>query len=157
MIQDIFPNRLDNQYVECSPQDNDVIFFFEGSSLLAKYIKEDTLTYPLYKQFIQGIKTGISKDSVDNYSFTYLLSVDDTKYFLAQRKGELLRGQYAGEMADSKVHNEYTSVVEGFSFVGVDSFRKAKPKATAFAAITAYLVFTCAFLCITARTACVRR
>ena len=42
MIQDIFPNRLDNQYVECSPQDNDVIFFFEGSSLLAKYIKEDT-------------------------------------------------------------------------------------------------------------------
>jgi|GEM_PF-4818357 len=41
MIQDIFPNRLDNQYVECSPQDNDVIFFFEGSSLLAKYIKED--------------------------------------------------------------------------------------------------------------------
>ena len=57
MIQDIFPNRLDNQYVECSPQDNDVIFFFEGSSLLAKYIKEDTLTYPLYKQFIQGIKT----------------------------------------------------------------------------------------------------
>ena len=109
MIQDIFPNRLDNQYVECSPQDNDVIFFFEGSSLLAKYIKEDTLTYPLYKQFIQGIKTGISKDSVDNYSFTYLLSVDDTKYFLAQRKGELLRGQYAGEMADSKVHKEYTS------------------------------------------------
>ena len=89
MIQDIFPNRLDNQYVECSPQDSDVIFFFEGSSLLAKYIKEDTLTYPLYKQFIQGIKTGISKDSVDNYSFTYLLSVDDTKYFLAQRKGEL--------------------------------------------------------------------
>ena len=83
MIQDIFPNRLDNQYVECSPQDNDVVFFFEGSSLLAKYIKEDTLTYPLYKQFIQGIKTGISKDSVDNYSFTYLLSVDDTKYFLA--------------------------------------------------------------------------
>ena len=141
MIQDIFPNRLDNQYVECSPQDNDVIFFFEGSSLLAKYIKEDTLTYPLYKQFIQGIKTGISKDSVDNYSFTYLLSVDDTKYFLAQRKGELLRGQYAGEMADSKVHNEYTSVVEGFSFVGVDSFRKAKPKATAFAAITAYHLY----------------
>ena len=141
MIQDIFPNRLDNQYVECSPQDNDVVFFFEGSSLLAKYIKEDTLTYPLYKQFIQGIKTGISKDSVDNYSFTYLLSVDDTKYFLAQRKGELLRGQYAGEMADSKVHNEYTSVVEGFSFVGVDSFRKAKPKATAFAAITAYHLY----------------
>ena len=66
---------------------------------------------------------------------------DDTKYFLAQRKGELLRGQYAGEMADSKVHNEYTSVVEGFSFVGVDSFRKAKPKATAFAAITAYHLY----------------
>ena len=52
MIQDIFPNRLDNQYVECSPQDNDVIFFFEGSSLLEKYIKEDTLTYTLVYQKI---------------------------------------------------------------------------------------------------------
>lgn len=40
MIQDIFPNRLDNQYVECSPQDNDVIFFFEGSSLLRSILKK---------------------------------------------------------------------------------------------------------------------
>lgn len=85
MIQDIFPNRLDNQYVECSPQDNDVVFFFEGSSLLAKYIKEDTLTYPLYKQFIQGIKTGISKDSVDNNSpflcaRKYFVSSTDKRY-----------------------------------------------------------------------------
>lgn len=54
MIQDIFPNRLDNQYVECSPQDNDVIFFFEGSSLLAKYIKEDTLNLST----VQAVHTG---------------------------------------------------------------------------------------------------
>lgn len=78
---------------------------------------------------------------MDNYTFIYLLSVDDTRYFLAEKKGELLKGQYIGEMADASIHKEYAAVVEGFDFVGVNSFRKAKPKATAFAAITAYHIY----------------
>ena len=61
--------------------------------------------------------------------------------FLAEKKGELLKGQYIGEMADASIHKEYAAVVEGFDFVGVNSFRKAKPKATAFAAITAYHIY----------------
>ena len=121
--------------------DEDIVFFFQGSSLLAKYEDEETLVYPQYKEFVKGITLQENKDSVDNYTFIYLLSVDDTRYFLAEKKGELLKGQYIGEMADASIHKEYAAVVEGFEFVGVNSFRKAKPKATAFAAITAYHIY----------------
>ena len=41
-----------------------------------------------------------NKDTVDNYTFVYLLSVDDTRYFLARKSGQLLKGQYIGEMAE---------------------------------------------------------
>lgn len=141
MIQDIYPSRLNNQYAAYSPVDEDIVFFFQGSSLLAKYEDEETLVYPQYKEFVKGITLQENKDSVDNYTFIYLLSVDDTRYFLAEKKGELLKGQYIGEMADASIHKEYDTVVEGFDFVGVNSFRKAKPKATAFAAITAYHIY----------------
>ena len=104
MIQDIFPKVLNNQYVECSPCDNDIIFFFKGSSLLARYEGEDVLVYPQYKEFVLGINKADNKDTVDNYTFVYLLSVDDTRYFLARKSGELLKGQYIGEMADSDIH-----------------------------------------------------
>ena len=141
MIQDIFPSRLNNQYVQCSPSDEDIVFFFQGSSLLARYVDEDTLIYPQYREFVNGITKTDSPGSVDNYRFTYLLSVDDTRYFLAEKVNELLKGQYAGEMADSLAHKEYDTLVEGYEFVGVNSFRRAKPKATAFAAITAYHLY----------------
>lgn len=141
MIQDIYPSRLNNQYAAYSPVDEDIVFFFQGSSLLAKYEDEETLVYPQYKEFVKGITLQENKDSVDNYTFIYLLSVDDTRYFLAEKRGELLKGQYIGEMADASIHKEYAAVVEGFDFVGVNSFRKAKPKATAFAAITAYHIY----------------
>ena len=74
-------------------------------------------------------------------TFVYLLSVDDTRYFLARKSGELLKGQYIGEMADSDIHKEYDTVIDGFDFVGVNSFRKAEPKAQAFAAITAFHIY----------------
>lgn len=140
MIQDIFPNRLNNQYINCSPADEDVVFFFEGSSLLGKYTDEETLIYPLYSEFVQGVKENVY-DDISNYTFTYLLSVDATRYFLVERKGELLKGQYEGELADSAIHKEYANVVAGYEFVGIDAFRKAKPKAAAFAAITAYHLY----------------
>ena len=141
MIQDIYPSRLNNQYTAYSPVDEDIVFFFQGSSLLAKYEDEETLVYPQYKEFVKGITLQENKDSVENYTVIYLLAVDDTRYFLAEKKGELLKGQYIGEMADASIHKEYAAVVEGFDFVGVNSFRKAKPKATAFAAITAYHIY----------------
>lgn len=140
MIQDISPKHLDNQYKNVSIQDNDTVFFFQESSLLARETG-DELEYPHYCEFIQGIKNVFGKDSVDNFEFTYLLSVDEERYFLASRKGHVQKGQFIGEMADSKVHGELDSFIEGFSFYGVNSFRKAMPKYRAYAAITSYHLF----------------
>lgn len=141
MIQDIYPSRLNNQYVACSPQKEDIIFLFQGSLLLAKYEDENTLIYPQYNEFVLGINASDNKETVDNYTFTYLFCVDETRYFLAQKKNQLLKGQYAGEMADSCIHKEYAQVIKGYDFIGVDVFRRAKPKAAAFAAITAYHIY----------------
>ena len=67
MIQDIYPSRLNNQYAAYSPVDEDIVFFFQGSSLLAKYEDEETLVYPQYKEFVKGITLQENKDSVDIY------------------------------------------------------------------------------------------
>ena len=61
----------------------------------------------------------------------YLLSVDDTRYFLAEKKGELLKGQYIGEMADAGIHKEYAAVVEGLTLWELILSENPKPKATA--------------------------
>lgn len=141
MIQDIFPKHLNNTFVACSPQSHDTVLFFEGSTVLAKVEDEDTVVYPQYDEFIDGIKTFYSKEAVDNYIFTYLLSIDDERFFMATRKREVLKGQFAGEFADENIHKEFESFIDGYEYVGVNVFRKAKPKEEAFAAITAYHLY----------------
>lgn len=149
MIQDIFPSKLNIRYVNETPEEKDYVFFFEGSSVLAKpeegfdceCPEKGVVEYPQYKDFLMGITSGENEDSVDNYSFTYLFSVDDNKYFLCERTEELLKGQFTGEMADSGLHREFKSMIDGYEFIGVNIFRKAQPKATAYAAITAYHLY----------------
>lgn len=134
MIQDIAPKVLDNAYHPYEPQDEDTVFFFEGSSILSKIVGENVqgeqqiLEYPLYKDY----------KKVSDMEYKYLFSIDEKRYFIAFRSGELQKGEFVGEMADSKVHKEYETLIDGFEFVGVDSFRKAAPKEEAFAAITAF-------------------
>ena len=146
MIQDIYPKHLDNHFVECEPQDNDIVFLFEGSSVLARpdetfdaeHPENGVLTFPRYEQFIMGITSSEGANAVDNYAFIYLFAVDDMRFFLAQKSGKLQKGQLAGEQSDAAIHSEYGSIIDGFEFIGVNSFRKARPKEMAFAAITAY-------------------
>jgi NAD+ diphosphatase len=133
MIQDIEPRHLDNQFHYRNPEGSDIVLFFNGTSLLAKW-QEDKIFYPDYAEFIQNTDK-------DAYSFVYLLSVDEIHYFLAFRKNELMQGQFIGEMSDAAVHGEYESPVKGYEFVGVNIFRKAQPKYRAFAAITGYHLY----------------
>lgn len=148
MIQDIWPKHLDNQYRNILPQEDDTVFYFQASSLLAKPVnesieptEENTLIYPRYDEFIQGINAAYGGQAVDKFEFIYLLSVDDEHFFLAKYKGNPERGVYLGELADSAVHNEMHSFVEGYEFIGVNSFRKAMPREHAFAAITAFHLY----------------
>ena len=148
MIQDIWPKHLDNQYRNILPQDDDTVFYFQASSLLAKPVnesveptEENALIYPRYDEFIRGINASYGGQAVDKFEFIYLLSVDNEHFFLAKYKGNPEQGVYLGELADSEVHNEMHSFVEGYEFIGVNSFRKAMPREHAFAAITAFHLY----------------
>ena len=65
MIQDIWPKHLDNQYKNLKPGNEDTVFYFQGSSLLARpsghfnlqNSEENVLIYPQYDEFVQGIKS----------------------------------------------------------------------------------------------------
>lgn len=177
MIQDIMPKKLYNQYRNFTPKDNDIILFFEGSSVLGKY-DGDEIVYPDYELFTSCVcradeslifkqdgKDGkkdntdigidlknvtdarklVSKicgqDKTEQFTFRYLFSVDNERYFLAVRNDEIQHGEFSGEMSDSKIHSEYKSFIEGFEFIGVNSFRRAIPKYRAFAVITAYHLY----------------
>lgn len=133
MIQDIEPRHLDNQFKCIEPQENDIVFMFEGSSVLAKW-REEQIFYPDYGEFSANA-------DISGFTFIYLLSVDDIRYFLAVCKNEVQRGDFQGELSDSKIHSEYKSDIEGYEFIGVNVFRKAMPKYRAFAAITGYHLY----------------
>ena len=119
MIQDIEPYILDNQYRNEHPKDDDIIFFFEGSSLLGKEDNEnDSILYPTYREFVMGYSKEPDKFVVDDFEFIYLLSIKDDKcdecrYFLAMPKSSHEKGSFLGEMADSAVHAEYQSHWDG--------------------------------------------
>ena len=177
MIQDIMPKKLYNQYRNFMPKDNDIILFFEGSSVLGKY-DGDEIVYPDYELFTSCVcRTGESlifkqdgkdgkkdntdigidlknvtdarklvskicgQDKTEQFTYRYLFSVDNERYFLAVRNDEIQHGEFSGEMSDSKIHSEYKSFIEGFEFIGVNSFRRAIPKYRAFAVITAYHLY----------------
>ena len=149
MIQDIWPKHLDNQYKNLKPGNGDTVFYFQGSSLLARPSghfnsqnpEENVLIYPQYDEFVLGIKSSYGDKAVDNFEFIYLLSIDEEHFFLARKTGSLERGTFLGEMADSAVHKDMYSFVRGYEFIGVDSFRKAQPREHAYAAITAFHLY----------------
>lgn len=158
MIQDIEPYKLNNQYKNEHPKDADIVFYFEGSSLLGKEGElPDSIMYPTYGEFVRGYDRNGDPDRfvADDFEFIYLFSLDngnvvdkgqtETRFFLAKPTalfGEgTQKGEFTGEMADSSVHDEYVSYWEGYEFIGVNTFRKAKPKELAYASITAFHLY----------------
>lgn len=137
MIQDILPKQLYNQYIESKPTKKDTVFLFEGSSVLAKYQGTEVI-YPLYEEFIKGVLKKAEGREEEIYTFTYLFSVDQTRFFLAMKTAKIQKGAFQGEFSDESAHPEYENILDGYEFIGVNMFRKASPKELAFAAITAY-------------------
>ena len=179
MIQDIYPYHLDNQYKNVTPKDDDIIFYFAGSTVLAKQGEDNELIFPQYKEFRQGITNNNGVDNVDNITYIYLFSIVkdvssypqkqggnnvdnvdkysqshdsgvydfdnltlEKRYFLGIKKNMVLKGDFFGEVSDTKVHDEYKSVLEGYEFVGVYSFRNQKDKKMAYATITAFHLYS---------------
>lgn len=87
MIQDISPKHFDNQYKNVEPCTKDIVFLFEGSSVLGR-INGEEVEYPDYGTFVKNA------DKDGNYNYIYLFSVDEERYFLAMPKGEVQTGQF---------------------------------------------------------------
>jgi len=137
VIQDIKPKHLDNQYKNVKPRIMDTVFLFEGNSILGKQTDE-VVTYPSYVEFVRKVEEA-AEDSIENlYHFIYLFCIDDDRYFLAMQNNTVEKGTFLGELADSGIHNEYENAIEGYTFLGINVFRRAMPKAVSFAAITAF-------------------
>lgn len=142
MIQDIWPRHLYNEYRNIKPEENDTILYFQGMSVLAQAMEDGKVVcYPQYGQFIQGINAAYGAEYIDNLEFIYLLSLDDRRFFLARERGSLERGQFFGEYADSGIHAELDSFLDGYAYIGVNLFRNAEPRDVAYAAITAFHLY----------------
>lgn len=120
MIQDIGPMKLFNQYHEDKPSANDVVFVFQNNQILAHVAEESQVQYLKFED--------VPAEVVKEYHFTYLLSVEDEKYFMMFPR-------------DVKRQEEFGWVPEGFEFMHVNTFRRFRPKYMAFAAITAYHLY----------------
>lgn len=80
MIQDIFPHKLYNQYDRRTEiREGDTVFYFEGTKLLVK-------------NTAHGIDFPKAEDFGMDEEYTYLLTMDDQKYFLLKNLKEIPAG-----------------------------------------------------------------
>lgn len=106
MIQDISPYKFNNSYKNWVPrQDSIIIYFKEQSVLIAKMNEE--VRFPRLSEW---------KDQ--NTEFTYLFSIDDESYYLANTVSKVL--------------------LPGYCMENIKLFRTAFPRHTSFAGITAF-------------------
>jgi NAD+ diphosphatase len=106
MIQDIAPNQFNNAYHNELPLNNSFVLYFEGQTVLIA-IKEDEIHFPIYSEW-----------NSQNSLLTYLFSIDERTYFLADTSPEELP--------------------TGYQMEPIQIFRTSNPRHTAFAGITAY-------------------
>lgn len=115
MIQDIEPKHLFNEYHEDKPNERDTCFVFSAGQIYA-HEENGEMTYPVYADF--------TEEDRKKFHFVYLLRVDDRRCFLAVSRTLPEEAEF--------------TLPSGFSCCPVNSFRHARPKYMAFAAVTAW-------------------
>lgn len=114
MIQDIAPYEYHNEYKNIQPEDGDCLLFYEGRSVLVK--KEDgRIRFPSFSEAIGQNET--------QAAYTYLFSIDQTRYFLVDG------------ISPAKVGNC------GFVWEDTQIFRSAKPAYLRFAGVTGWQLY----------------
>lgn len=104
MLHDIAPSRFDNFYRREIPNENSYILFFEGQNVLSSH-RENILGFPRFSQW-----------NNPSSSLTYLFSIDNNSFFLADG-----------------VHE----IPSGYQMHDISIFRGAVPKSHMFAGFTA--------------------
>lgn len=123
MIQDITPHILYNQYKDISPKKDDRAVVFDGRTVLISRSKDDTLDTPKCSD-IKG-------------KYQYILSVDDTRYFLLKSTFECEKD---GEVRNYIGRNRVG--LDGFTFEPIKNLRQLASKEVCFALMTAWHLHT---------------
>ena len=123
MIQDITPHILYNQYKDISPKKDDRAVVFDGRTVLISRSKDDILDIPKCSD-IKG-------------EYQYILSVDDTRYFLLKSTFECEKD---GEVRNYIGRNSVG--LDGFSFEPIKNLRQLASKEVCFALMTAWHLHT---------------
>jgi len=112
MIHEIYPKEYKVEYVNCTPEKNDIILFFDGENIFCR-LENDEITYPCFYDFPVA-------DDLD-VKYIYLFSIDDERFF----------------MPDIQSSKQIKSP-DGYEWHPVSAFfRTANPRHLAFATVTA--------------------
>ena len=77
MIQDIYPSKLDNSFKDIKPNDNDCIFLFNDEGKIYAGDAEGKMVFLTFHDCKADYESAL-------FSFIYLFSVDQKKYFLIE-------------------------------------------------------------------------
>lgn len=78
MIQEIVPKKLNNQYINFKPSENDSILIFQGSEVVV-FVNED---HNSYEEKHITLPKRIDLLWADDGKFQYLFKINEVKYFL---------------------------------------------------------------------------
>jgi len=118
MIQEIEPRKLDNQYRNQKPKENDLICCFMGDKLLVERSQDDELKLLDYQEVMNYIE---SNHNLGEVHFRYLFSIDKQSYFLLN-------------------DIEITEFLD-YHYESLQSIRQSRSKEVCFAAFTAYHLY----------------
>lgn len=119
MIQDIEPHKLYNQYKDIQPQKDDRAVVFDGRTVLILRNEDNTLEVPKCSN-IKG-------------RYRYILSIDETGYFLLENAIEC---ENDGEVNNYIGRNSVG--LEKYSFEPIKNLRQLTSKEVCFALMTAW-------------------
>lgn len=130
MIQDIAPHHFNNAYRPVPPQKESIVLYYEDQTCLMKH-GEEGICFPTFAD-LERISEGgtladreMQREEEENYGLpfvcTYLFSIDDLGYYLAEEPALKELPEY--RMEDIRI------------------FRNADPQHTAFAGITGHHLY----------------
>ena len=119
MIQDIFPQKMDNQYKNIEAMPQDYVMIFKGHS------RRDDMALIRYDE--EGVIFP-KVEELPECHLIYLFAIDKKKFFLCSDYEDINKGKFE-------------DALRGYSYEKIFAFRKYQPKDMCFAGFTGYHLF----------------
>lgn len=113
MIQDIEPKKFSNQYEISYPNNHDIILYYL-EDLVFIFRKEHQIRFPIFEE----LKNTQTECYLKTENFTFLFSIDNTKFYLA-----------------NQLNLEHLAAYN-YTMENIHIFRRSEPKYLSFAGIT---------------------